>query len=215
MGKGYNQLATSLEIRNSIPNPPSPIYANNACVPHNRLAEFYVVPSGYSPAEPSRLVTWSFISSTIFGWSTISLSFTSSYGNRSFTASSLNLESNVWSDSVSAAYSNYNQIGHNIGIIVGGDLYPGGNNSIFPITMSGIISNSSTSLVTLTAIYCRGTSIWSNSSGTGTWSSSLNIVYGSTTLQPLVLIFKRTTTNPLIPNTVTKYTSVAIGMFRM
>ena len=67
MGKGYNQLATSLEIRNSIPNPPSPIYANNACVPHNKLAQHYVVPSGYSPAEPFRLVTWDFISSTIFG----------------------------------------------------------------------------------------------------------------------------------------------------
>ncbi len=211
MGKGYNQLATSLEIRNSIPNPSSVIYVDNRRVPHNRLAEFYVVPSGYSPAEPSRLVTWNFISSTIFGWSTINLSFTSSYGNRSFTASSLNLESNVWSDSVSAAYSNYNQIG----FIEGGDRYPGGNNSIFPITMSGTISNSSTSLVTLTAIYCRGTSIWSNSSGTGIWASSLNIEYGTYTPQPLVLIFKRTTTNPLIPSTVTKYTSVAIGMFRM
>ena len=211
MGIGTNQLATALEIKNSIPNPSSVIYPDNKCVPHNRLAEFYVVPSGYSPAEPSRLVTWSFISSKIFGWSTISLSFTSSHGNRSFTASSLNLESNVWSDSVSAAYSNYNQIG----FIEGGDLYPGGNDSIFPITMSGTISNSSTSLVTLTAIYCRGTSIWSNSSGTEIWASSLNIGYGTSTPQPLVLIFKRTTTNPVIPSTVTKYTGVAISMFRM
>ena len=211
MGIGTNQLATALEIKNSIPNPSSVIYPDNRCVPHNRLAEFYVVPSGYSPAEPSRLVTWGFISSTIFGWSTINLSFTSSYGNRSFTASSLNLESNVWSDSVSDAYSNYNQIG----FIGGGDLYPGSDTSIFPITMSGTISNSYTSLVTLTAIYCRGTSIWSNSSGTRIWSSSLNIVYGSSTPNPLVLIFKRTTTNPFIPSTVTKYTSVSIGMFRM
>ena len=215
MGKGTNQLATSLEIRNSIPNPSWVEYADNKCVPHNRLAEFYVVPSGYSPAEPSRLVTWGFISSQIFGWSTISLSFTSSYGNRLFTASSLNLESNVWSDSVSAAYSNYSQIGHNIGIIVGGDLYPGNNISIFPITMFGTISNSSTSLVTLTEIYCQGTSIWFNSPGIGSWVSSLSIVYGSPTLQPLVLIFKRTTTNTLIPNIATKYTSVAIEMFRM
>ena len=211
MGIGITKLATALEIKNSIPNPSSVIYPDNKCVPHNRLVEFYVVPSGYSPAEPSRLVTWGFISSTIFGWSTINLSFTSSYGNRSFTASSLNLESNVWSDSVSAAYSNYDSIG----FIEGGDLYLGSSNSIFPITMSGTISNSSTSLVTLTEIYCRGISIWSNSSGTGIWSSSLNIVYGSPTPQPLVLIFKRTTTNPLIPNTVTKYTSVAIDMFRM
>ena len=211
MGIGTNQLATALEIKNSIPNPSSVIYPDNRCVPHNRLAEFYVVPSGYSPAEPSRLVTWGFISSTIFGWSTINLSFTSSYGNRSFTAFSLNLESNVWSDSVSDAYSNYNQIG----FIGGGDLYPGSDTSIFPITMSGTISNSYTSLVTLTAIYCRGTSIWSNSSGTRIWSSSLNIVYGSSTPNPLVLIFKRTTTNPFIPSTVTKYTSVSIGMFRM
>ena len=211
MGKGTNQLATALEIKNSIPNPSSVIYPDNRCVPHNRLAEFYVVPSGYSPAAPSRLVTWGFISSTIFGWSTINLSFTSSHGNRSFTASSLNLESNVWSDSVSDAYSNYNRIG----FIEGGDLYPGSDTSIFPITMSGTISNSSTSLVTLTAIYCRGTSIWSDSSGTRIWSSSLNIVYGSSTPNPLVLIFKRTTTNPFIPSTVTKYTSVAIGMFRM
>ena len=211
MGIGTNQLATALEIKNSIPNPSSVIYPDNRCVPHNRLAEFYVVPSGYSPAEPSRLVTWGFISSTIFGWSTINLSFTSSYGNRSFTAFSLNLESNVWSDSVSDAYNNYNRIG----FIEGGDLYPGSDTSIFPITMSGTISNSSTSLVTLTAIYCRGTSIWSDSSGTRIWSSSLNIVYGSSTPNPLVLIFKRTITNPSIPSTVTKYTSVSIGMFRM
>ena len=67
MGKGHNQLATSLEIRNSIPNPSSVTYVDNACVPHNKLAWFYVVPSGYSPAEPSRLVTWDFISSQIFG----------------------------------------------------------------------------------------------------------------------------------------------------
>lgn len=67
MGIGTNQLATALEIKNSIPNPSSVIYPDNKCVPHNRLAEFYVVPSGYSPAEPSRLVTWSFISSKIFG----------------------------------------------------------------------------------------------------------------------------------------------------
>ena len=211
MGIGTNQLATALEIKNSIPNPSSVIYPDNRCVPHNRLAEFYVVPSGYSPAEPSRLVTWGFISSTIFGWSTINLSFTSSHGNRSFTAFSLNLESNVWSDSVSDAYNNYNRIG----FIEGGDLYPGSDTSIFPITMSGTISNSSTSLVTLTAIYCRGTSIWSDSSGTRIWSSSLNIVYGSSTPNPLVLIFKRTITNPSIPSTVTKYTSVSIGMFRM
>ena len=211
MGIGTNQLATALEIKNSIPNPSSVIYPDNKCVPHNRLAEFYVVPSWYSPAEPSRLVTWSFISSQIFGWSTISLSFTSSYGNRSFIAYSLNLESNVWSDSVSAAYSNYNQIG----FIEGGDQYPEGNNSIFPITMSGTISNSSTSLVTLTAIYCRGTLIWFNGFGTRIWASSLNIEYGAYTSEPLVLIFKRTTTNPSIPSTVAKYTSVAIGMFRM
>ena len=40
MGIGTNQLATALEIKNSIPNPSWVIYADNKCVPHNRLAEY-------------------------------------------------------------------------------------------------------------------------------------------------------------------------------